>query len=143
MSLILNPKIDVRPSPIEGKGLFAKGPFQKGEKFQITTGEHPSVVMSDDEFEEYKRTHDYWDAVYIGSGKHRVGTLPRADDPSNYGNHSCNPNIAPEGDGVMALRDIAKDEELTIDYAQFSPKGWSMECNCGASNCKKVIYGTL
>ncbi len=141
--LRLNPKIEVRESSIEGKGLFAKEPFKKGEKFQIPYGEHPSVVMTDKEFQAYIKTVDSYDAVYLGNGKHRVGTLAREEDPSNYGNHSCDPNIAPSGDGVVALRDIGAGSEITIDYAKLSPKSWSMKCNCGAKNCKGIVRGKL
>lgn len=143
MTLTLNPKIEVRDSSIEGRGLFAKEPFKKGEKFEITHGEQSAVVMNDIEFEAYKKTVDSWDAVYLGSGKYKVGTLPREEDPSNYGNHSCDPNIAPDGDRLIALRDIAADEELTIDYTQFSPKDWEMKCNCKAKNCTGFVKGNM
>jgi SET domain-containing protein len=143
MALRLNPKIEVRRSKIEGKGLFAKEPLKKGEKFKVVYGEHPSVVMTDEEFQRYIKTVDNYDAVYLGNGKHSVSTISREEDPSNYGNHSCDPNIAPDGEGVIALRDIETAEEITIDYAQFSPKSWSMKCNCGAKNCKGVVKGLL
>ena len=45
MKTWLNPKIEVRPSPIEGKGLFAKEPIAKGE--QLTrNGEDAQVQAS-------------------------------------------------------------------------------------------------
>ena len=44
---------------------------------------------------------------------------------------------------VVALRDIEAGEELTGDYAQYSPKSWTMECNCGTPNCVKVVRGAL
>jgi len=141
--LKLHPKIEVRDSPIEGKGLFATQPFKKGERFKVTEGEHPFVIMTDAEFEEYKQTHDHWDAMALGDGTHKVGTLSREEDPSNFGNHSCDPNIAPDGDGSIALRDIAAGEEITADYAQFSEKSWSMVCHCGAKNCKGTVRGKL
>lgn len=141
MSLKLNEKIEVRISEIEGKGLFAKKPIKKGEVFHIVTGKHKSAIMSDEEFEKHKKSVDYWDAVYLGNGKHEVSLLKREDDPSNYGNHSCDPNIEPQNDKVIALRDIAANEELTIDYGQFSTKDWSMECNCGSTNCKHIVTG--
>src|SRR5262249_45285310 len=42
-------------------------------------------------------------------------------DPATWApqNHSCAPNTAFVGLNVVALRDIAPDEELTIDYATF------------------------
>lgn len=141
--ITLNPKINVRDSPIEGKGLFAKESFKKGENFQVTHGKHSSIVMTKKEFEAYKKTVKSWDSAYIGGGKYRVSTLSREEDPSNFGNHSCDPNIAPIGDAVIALRDISVDEELTVDYAQFSRKDWRMECSCDAINCPKTVNGIL
>lgn len=143
MSLTLHPKIEVRDSRIEGKGLFAKEPFKKGEKFRVTSGEHSWVIMTDKEFQEHIKTVHSYDAVYLGNGKHRVSTVSREEDPSNYGNHSCDPNIASAGDEKIALKDIAAGEELTIDYAQLSPKTWSMTCNCGAKNCTGIVRGKL
>lgn len=139
----LHPKIEVRESPIEGKGLFAKATFKKGERFNVTEGEHPFVVMTDAEFEAYKQTHDHWDAIALGDGTHKVGTLTREEDPSNYGNHSCDPNIAPDGDASIVLRVIAPGEEITADYAQFSDKDWTMDCNCGATNCTGIVRGKI
>ena len=143
MALILHPKIEVRDSSIEGKGLFAKEPFKKGEKFRVASGKHSWVIMTDKEFQQYIKTVHSYDAVYLGNGKHRVSTVPREEDPSNYGNHSCDPNIAPADDEMIALRDIAAGEELTIDYAQLSPKTWSMRCNCRAKNCTTIVRGKL
>ena len=143
MALISHPKIEVRDSPIEGKGLFATEPFKKGEQFQVTSGEHSWVIMTDKEFQEYIKTVHAYDAVYLGDGKQRVSTVSREEDPSNYGNHSCDPNIASAGDEKIALRDIAAGEELTIDYAHLSPKSWSMKCMCGAKNCTGMVGGKL
>ena len=143
MTLKLHPKIEIRNSRIEGKGLFAKEPFKEGEKFRITSGEHALVIMTDKEFQEYIKTVQSYDAVYLGDGNHRVSTISREEDPSNYGNHSCDPNIASAGDEMIALRDIAAGEELTIDYSLFSPKSWSMKCNCGAKDCAGIVRGKL
>ena len=41
---------------------------------------------------------------------------------------------------LLAIRDIAEGEELTIDYASFIDE--SMEpfaCQCGSENCRKLI----
>jgi SET domain-containing protein len=41
-------------------------------------------------------------------------------DYSNYFNHSCNPNVLPlDEENWIAIRDINKDEHLTIDYCTF------------------------
>ncbi len=112
MTLLLHPKIEVRDSGIEGKGLFAKAPFIKGERFKAASGEHSWVTMTDAEFQAYITTVDSYDAVYLGNGRNRVSTVSREVDPSNYGNHGCDPNTASVADERVALRDIAAGEDL-------------------------------
>lgn len=145
----LNPKLDIRDSKIQGKGIFTKVPFKKGDRIWVTNlPEQSSVIMDDEEFAAFRKrcTEEgkEWDAVAIGDGKHRVGIVSRDEDPSNYGNHSCGPNTAPADDGNrVALRNIEAEEELTIDYGQFSEVGWEMICNCGSKNCKGTVKGRV
>ena len=66
------------------------------------------------------------------------------NDPAEWApqNHSCNPNTGYNGLNVIALLDIKKDEELTLDYSSFLDE--NMEpfiCNCGAENCRHLIEG--
>ena len=143
MSLTLNSKIQVGKSPIGGKGLFAKENFKKDEQFRVVNGKAPTVIMTDKEFREFIKARDSYNAVALGNGTHRVGILSREEDPSSYGNHSCEPNIAPNNGKVIALRDINAGHELTIDYAPLSSKWWEMKCNCGAKTCRGVVRGTL
>jgi SET domain-containing protein len=140
MTTWLNPKIEVRSSPIEGKGLFAKVPIRKGE--QLTRRDDSDyTVMTDQEFAAYIKTVSSWDAVALGNGTHRVSKVPREDDPSNYGNHSCDPNADSNSEGLVAARDIQANAEITCDYAPLSASSWSMACNCGAKSCRKIVTG--
>jgi D-alanine-D-alanine ligase len=67
------------------------------------------------------------------------------DNPSGWApqNHSCLPNTAYEGLNIIALRDIAKGEELTLDYASFLDEQHMepFQCRCGAVNCRGLITG--
>jgi D-alanine-D-alanine ligase len=66
------------------------------------------------------------------------------DDPSEWApqNHCCEPNTAFDGLNVVALKDIHKGEELTLDYAQFLDEHMEpFDCQCGASNCRGRISG--
>lgn len=55
-------------------------------------------------------------------------------------NHSCNANTNYVGLNVVASKNIAKDEELTLDYATFlNDKAQEFECKCGAANCRGII----
>ena len=124
----LDPRIEIRDSAIEGKGIFATQLIAAGEHFNYVTEpiEHKVVVMTDAEFDIYReecsKVGKQWDAVASGDGTHSVGTLPREADPSNYGNHSCDPNVKPDDGLLLALRDINPGDEITIHYGQFSEK---------------------
>jgi uncharacterized protein len=142
MKTWLNPKIEVRSSPIQGKGLFAAEPIAKGE--QLTrNGEEDYTIMTDEEFKAFTKAASSYDAMALGNGRHRVSKVSRDQDPSNYGNHSCDPTAEMTTSGLVAKRDIKTGEEITSDYALHSSKDWTMACNCGAPNCRKVVRGVL
>ena len=57
-------------------------------------------------------------------------------------NHSCNPNCGLRGEiTFVAIRDIAADEELTIDYAFVDNEDYSFTCTCGEKCCRSVVTG--
>jgi SET domain-containing protein len=140
MKTWLTPKIEVRSSPIQGKGLFAKEPIATGE--QLTrNGEEDYTIMTDEEFKAFTQTASSYDAMALGNGMHRVSKVARDQDLSNYGNHSCDPTAEMTTSGLQAKRDIEAGEEITLDYALHSSTDWSMVCTCGAPNCRKVVRG--
>jgi uncharacterized protein len=53
-------------------------------------------------------------------------------------NHSCEPNVGIGGNMlVVAMRDIAAGEKLTIDYALFlGNPGFAMDCRCATAACR-------
>jgi uncharacterized protein len=59
-----------------------------------------------------------------------------------YLNHSCDPNLGGRGEITFAaMRDIRASEELTHDWAMTADDDYSIECNCGAANCRKIVTG--
>jgi len=146
MALEINPDIDIKDSPIQGKGLFTKVPVKKGTAIWISKNEEPydEKVYTDEEFKEFQKwcikNGKEWDAVANRDGTHTAAISCRDKHPSNYGNHSCDPNLDKDH---VALRDIEAGEELTIDYAQFSTKDWEMKCHCAAKNCKGIVHGIV
>lgn len=56
-------------------------------------------------------------------------------------NHSCEPNAYVSGQiELRAMRDIAKGEEVTADYATiFTSDTQSFKCACGSLHCRKFI----
>ena len=59
-------------------------------------------------------------------------------------NHSCDPNLGWTDDTTLvAIRDIAAGEELTIDYATvITDPAFVMMCHCETYRCRQVIEGT-
>ena len=59
-------------------------------------------------------------------------------------NHSCEPNLGWADDHTLvATRDIAAGEELTIDYATIiTDPDFVMMCHCETYRCRQVIEGT-
>jgi uncharacterized protein len=105
-------KVEVRESPIEGKGLIALVAIEEGERiFDDEMTESPGagqVVMTDDELAAYIETVDQYSARSIGGGRNVVSLERSIVD---FGNHSCDSDT------------------------------WSMNCNCGASVCRGTIGG--
>jgi D-alanine-D-alanine ligase len=67
-----------------------------------------------------------------------------SDNPSDWApqNHSCNPNTKYDGLNVITTRVINKNEELTLDYAEFLDEYMEpFNCSCGEPCCRKHIIG--
>ncbi len=68
------------------------------------------------------------------------------EDPCEWApqNHSCDANTSLDGLNVVALRNIQRNEELTLDYSQFLDENMEpFDCKCGHENCKGLITGSL
>ena len=109
-----SPKTETHQSPIHGKGLFAKQPIATGEVVAVKGGH----VLTKQEWTSLERQLgpaeiQISEALFIAptSEEQREGCML-------YTNHSCDPNIAIQGQIVfvaMRGRDVASGEELTHD----------------------------
>jgi len=134
----LSPKTEIKESPIQGKGLFAKDNIAKGEIVCIKGG----YIFGSDEYEKYGNELgpseiQIDDNFFIGPviKEQREGSMI-------YSNHSCDPNIGVQGQIIfVAMRDIKTGEELTHDWATTDNLDEEMECNCGSKDCRKIVTG--
>ncbi len=121
----------VRQSDIEGNGLFAIAPIAIGEIVMVLGG----TVIDDRRLAEL-RPHS---SLAIAEG---LNLMQDDDDPSQFGNHACDPNLwMSDAVTIVARRPINQDEELTIDYALMTVVPWQMECHCSAPACRTTITG--
>jgi SET domain-containing protein len=134
----ISPKAIVKPSSIQGRGLFAVESIQKGEIVCIKGGyifDRQTLRQVSETLgpAEIQITED----LFIGplSEPEREGSMV-------FSNHSCDPNIGVQGQIVfVAMRDIEAGEELTHDWATTDDDTYEMECNCGSETCRKVMTG--
>ena len=121
-------------------------PIGHGEVVNVWGG---TVLLSGEDIKGEKA--DKWRAegyvwAAIGEGLYLAGQLSREDtDSTNFINHSCDPNVWMQDEvTLVARRDIARGEELTIDYAMFEEdEDWvpSWECHCGSRLCRGRFTG--
>lgn len=137
-----NPKLSLQDCAQKGGyGLFAQSPIAKGELLCGWSGE----IYTADELvceSEARRTHGLQisEELYL---------LPLARDnnalldPSDYFNHSCDPNAGLEGQiCLVAMRDIEPGEEVCFDYAMSDSSSYDeFDCHCGAPNCRIKVTG--
>ncbi len=130
----LDPRIEVRPSIIEGRGLFANASIPAETIVERWGG----IVLTDDQLQAHKAGK--YSAAAIGEG---INLLQDLDDPVACGNHSFDPNLWMVDEATVATRrNIAPGEELTIDYATHTvDPTWSMACRCGSAPCRGIVTG--
>ncbi|HEX9281604.1 MAG TPA: SET domain-containing protein-lysine N-methyltransferase [Candidatus Udaeobacter sp.] len=135
----LSPKTEVRESKIHGRGLFAVVDISKDEIVSVKGGH---IV-------DRKTLREKITPV-LGSVEIQIGgdlfIAPVSDEEREssmlYLNHSCDPNLGMRGEiTFVAMREIRAGEELTHDWAMTDDDDYSIECNCGAANCRKTLTG--
>jgi uncharacterized protein len=135
----LSPKTEVRESKIYGRGLFATMGIAKDEIVAVKGG----YIVDRKTLRE--RITPRLGPVEIQIGQD-LFIAPVTDEERElsmlYSNHSCNPNLGVRGEiSFVAMRDIRVDEELTHDWATTDDDEYSVECECGAANCRKILTG--
>lgn len=126
-----SPKTEVKKkSKIQGKGIFAKEDIKKGEIVFIKAGH---IV----DWEEAKKFADYYLQIYDN-----FFLSPKTEEEVNntaiFINHSCDPNVGPDGQiTFVALRDIKAGEELCYDYAMTTAHDYKLKCNCGSKKLQR------
>jgi len=135
----LSPKTDVRESKIHGRGLFAMGDIARNEIVAVKGGH----IVDGETF----RTKI---APVLGPVEIQIDDdlfiAPVTEEERElamlYLNHSCDPNLGVRGEiTFVAIRDIWAGEELTHDWAMTDNDNYSIECNCGARDCRKILTG--
>jgi len=134
-----SPKTEVRESKIHGRGLFATANIGRDEIVAVKGGHIVDRKILREEI-----------TPMLGPVEIQIGddlfiapvTKEEREFSMLYLNHSCDPNLGMRGKiTFVAMRDICPGEELTHDWAMTDDDDYSVECNCGASNCRQTLIG--
>ncbi len=134
-----SPKTEVRESKIHGRGLFAIADIAKNEIVAVKGGH-----IVDRKSLREKIT------PLLGPVEIQIGDdlfiAPVTEEERElsmlYSNHSCAPNLGVRGEiTFVAMRDLRAGEELTHDWAMTDDDDYSVECNCGVHDCRKILTG--
>jgi SET domain-containing protein len=125
-------------SEIAGRGLFTVKPISAGEIVAVKGGHIATTPQLEKLPDPLPNS-----GIQIADELHLVAlSLEEYEPVMLFINHSCQPNVGFAGNIVLvAMRDVAGDEELTTDYALFDDYDGQMECHCGSSGCRGVIDG--
>ncbi len=119
--------IIVKKSNIQGKGVFAKRDFKKGE---IILKWNPKILEKTevDKLKNIQKNYVY---------KIEENKFYLMQPPEKFVNHSCKANTNVKNNCDVAIRDIKKGEEITADYGKDGMT--SFVCQCGNINCKGFV----
>jgi SET domain-containing protein len=133
-----SPKTEVKESAIHGRGLFARAPIAAGEIVAIKGG----YVLERQEWSRLARELGPAEIQIADEFVIAPGRSDERDGAMLYTNHSCDPNIAIQGQIVLvAMREISAGEELTHDWATTDDGDYAMACRCGSLRCRRTITG--
>lgn len=112
-----------------GRGLFAGEPIAPGTEILRFRG--PLLTLN----EVRAKGPAAANALQVG-----INRYLDLDEPGRFVNHSCSPNAAVLNDtSLVAIRQIASNEEIRFDYSTTISDGWTMPCQCGSPDCRGLV----
>jgi len=128
--------VEVRTSPIEGRGGFARTHIKKGDCLIEYIGERLTKEES-----AHRCSFGNNFIFQINDEFDLDGSIEA--NLARFINHSCAPNAEAQLEDdrvwIVALRDIAPGEEITFNYGYDLEDYREHPCRCGAPNCVGFI----
>ncbi len=133
-----SPKIEVRDECLSGRGVVAIEPIAAGEIVAIKAGH----IVNREQVQRITREIGDYSLQFHDDFYLTPVTLEEVEETTIFINHSCDANVGFQGQVIyVAIRDIAVDEELCHDYAMARTDDYTLECHCGAADCRGTVTG--
>lgn len=139
--------IEVRESPVHGRGVYATLRIRKGARIIEYVGERISQEEGNRRYgdDDADRPH----VLLFTVDDDTVIDAAVGGNEARFINHSCNPNCEAVEDGgrifIEAIRAITPGQELFYDYKMTHEDYEDEEtqrryaCRCGAKNCRATM----
>ena len=128
--------MEVKPSSIDGLGLFTKVALRARQKI----GEYAGELISQREGRRRAKTQKWIAIVEVNNGKSIDGA--KETTGFRFINHACTPNTFMRTIGeraeFYALHPIKAGTELTLDYGDSHHNG-KLPCTCQSPKCRGLI----
>jgi uncharacterized protein len=145
--IVSSPLIEVRNSPVHGRGVFAVAPIRKGARIVEYLGERISHEAADARYDDHDENDNHTFLFIVD--KHTVIDAGVGGNDARYINHQCEGNcesvIQHRRVFIDATRDIAAGEELGYDYEIGREKDDPPNvdeiyaCRCGSPQCRGTM----
>lgn len=139
--------VEVRNSPIHGRGVYAKQRIPKSRRVIEYVGDRVSHAEADRRY-ELKSEDDGHTFLFIVDGRTVIDAGVGGNE-ARYINHGCDPNCETVTENrrifIEAIRDIERGEELCYDYqltweSTDDPDELALyACRCGARKCRGTM----
>lgn len=147
----VNEWMELRRSPIQGLGAFARTEIPRGTRIIEYLGEKISNAEADRRYDDDAMTRHHTFLFILND--RTVVDAARAGNEARFLNHSCDPNcetVIERGHiWIEAIRKIPAGTELLYDYQYEDDPDYTDEqlfgfyaCRCGAPNCRGTIVKT-
>jgi hypothetical protein len=133
----LHPSVEVQPSDIAGRGLFATIDLPSGTVVSRLGGR----LVGTAELHDLMASADaYVDSIVVSEDGHLV-VEPGSDN--RFGNHCCDPNLGWVDEFALAtMADVAAGQELVTDYAMATvDPDYVLRCHCPSYRCRQMVAG--
>src|SRR5688572_8036887 len=146
-AIVSSPLIEVRNSPVHGRGVFAVAPIAKGTRILEYLGERLSHKAADKRYEDHDENDNHTFLFIVD--KNTVIDAAVGGNDARYINHQCSGNCESVIENrrvfIDAVRDIAAGQELGYDYEIGRDKDDPPNadeiyaCRCGSEKCRGTM----
>jgi hypothetical protein len=145
--IVSSPLVEVRNSPVHGRGVFAAAPIKKGTRILEYLGDRISHDAADKRYEDHDESDNHTFLFIVD--KHTVIDAGVGGNDARFINHQCEGNCESVIENrrvfIDATRDIAPGQELGYDYEIGREKDDPPNvdeiyaCRCGSPKCRGTM----